>query len=108
MKKGQADMQGMAYVVNAFREHGMAAGFTALATVLVGVAVAAARKAFTNDAVLHRLEQELAREREAERIREAERERRREEDRKAINDRLQRMETQIGTLYKHLIRENGQ
>ena len=61
-------------IIHALREHGLAAAVT--------------RKAFTNEALLHKLEQEL----EAERLRI---EKRRDEDRRIDHDRLERIERDI-------------
>jgi regulator of protease activity HflC (stomatin/prohibitin superfamily) len=49
----------IAQIAEALRENGLTAAIGALATALVGLAVAVTRKAFTNEAVVHRLEQEL-------------------------------------------------
>jgi len=49
----------IAQIAEALRENGPTAAIGALATALVGLAVAVTRKAFTNEAVVQRLEQEL-------------------------------------------------
>jgi len=75
-------------VAQAFRDHGLTAALTALIGGSLALAAAVTRKAFTNEALLDRLDRELALERE--RI-----ERQRAEDRKADADRLDRIETDI-------------
>lgn len=75
-------------VARAFRDHGITAAFTALIGGTLALLAAITRRAFTNDAMLARLDRELAAERE--RV-----ERRRAEDRKADADRLERMEGDI-------------
>jgi hypothetical protein len=51
------------HVAEAFREHGIAAAIGVWVTFVAGMAAAVTRKAFTNEALLHKLEQELAAER---------------------------------------------
>ena len=75
-------------IVQAFRDHGTATGIGVLITSLVALAAAVVRKAFTNEAMLQRLEREL----EAQRERHDER---RDEDRKVDHDRLERIERDI-------------
>jgi uncharacterized protein YqgV (UPF0045/DUF77 family) len=75
-------------VAQALRDHGLAAAIGVWFTVIAGLASAVTRKAFTNEALLHKLEQELAEERT--RI-----EKRRDEDRKVDHDRLARIERDI-------------
>ncbi|MBJ6372767.1 hypothetical protein [Sedimentitalea arenosa] len=73
---------------DAFREHGITAAIGVWFTFIAGLAAAVTRKAFTNEALLHKLEQEL----EAERARI---EKRRDEDRRVDHDRLARIEADI-------------
>ena len=75
-------------IAQAFRDHGLTAAIGVWFTVIAGLATAVTRKAFTNEALLHKLEQELAEER-------ARIERRRDEDRKIDHDRLARIERDI-------------
>jgi hypothetical protein len=75
-------------VAQAFRDHGLTAAITALMGGSLAIAANVTRKAFTNEAVLERLEHELATERERF-------EKQRAEDRKADADRLERIETDI-------------
>jgi hypothetical protein len=75
-------------VAQAFRDHGLTAALTALIGGSLALAAAVTRKAFTNEALLDRLDRELALERD--RI-----ERQRAEDRKADADRLDRIEADI-------------
>lgn len=75
-------------VTRAFRDHGITAAITALIGGTLALLAAITRRAFTNDAMLARLDRELAAERE--RV-----ERRRTEDRKADADRLERIEGDI-------------
>lgn len=82
-------------VVSAVREHGPTAAVTVLIGALVTVLGAAVRKAFTNEAVLARVAQEL----DAERARTL---RQRAEDRKLDADRLARIETDIAAIRSHL------
>jgi hypothetical protein len=72
----------------AFRDHGLAAAITALIGGSLAIAASVTRKAFTNEAMLERLDRELHLERE--RI-----DRMRADDRKADGDRLERIETDI-------------
>ncbi|WP_372921469.1 hypothetical protein [Roseovarius sp.] len=66
----------------------MAAAIGVWITFIAGLATAVTRKAFTNEALLYKLEQELAEERL--RI-----EKRRDEDRRVDHDRLERIERDI-------------
>jgi hypothetical protein len=75
-------------VAIALREHGLTAAITALIGGSLAIAATVTRKAFTNEAMLERLERELNLERE--RI-----DKQRAEDRKAEADRLERIETDI-------------
>ena len=75
-------------VAQTFRDHGLTAAITALMGGSLAVAATVTRKAFTNEAVLERLEHELAAERDRF-------DRQRAEDRKADADRLERIETDI-------------
>ncbi len=75
-------------VAQSFRDHGLAAAITALIGGSLAFAATVTRKAFTNEAMLDRLDRELTLERD--RI-----DRQRTEDRKADADRLQRIETDI-------------
>ncbi|MCC6006492.1 MAG: hypothetical protein JJU40_02305 [Rhodobacteraceae bacterium] len=75
-------------IAQAFRDHGLTAALGVWFTFIAGLATAVTRKAFTNEALLHKLEQELNEERT--RI-----EKRRDEDRKIDNDRLARIERDI-------------
>lgn len=75
-------------VAQSFRDHGLAAAITALIGGSLAFAATVTRKAFTNEAMLDRLDRELTLERD--RI-----DRQRAEDRKADADRLQRIETDI-------------
>lgn len=79
----------------ALREHGITAAIGVLLTSLVALAAAVVRKAFTNEAMLQRLEREL----EAQRNRHNER---RDDDRAADADRLMRIERDIGEIRKLL------
>ena len=72
----------------AFRDHGMTAAITALVGGTITLLAAVTRKAFTNDAMLARLDREL----EAERDRA---DRQRAEDRDDDAGRLERIETDI-------------
>ena len=71
-----------------FRDHGVTAAITALVGGTIALLAAVTRKAFTNDAMLARLDREL----EAERSRA---DRQRAEDRQDDADRLERIETDI-------------
>lgn len=75
-------------VVEAFNDSGLSAAITALIGGILAIAATVTRKAFTNEAMLARLDRELTLERE--RL-----ERQRAEDRKADADRLARIETDI-------------
>ena len=75
-------------ILQAFRDHGIAAAIGVWFTFIAGLATAVTRKAFTNEALLHKLEKELAEERT--RI-----EKRRDEDRRIDHDRLARIERDI-------------
>ncbi len=75
-------------LAQAFREHGLTAAIGVWFTFIAGLATAVTRKAFTNEALLHKLEQEL----EAERARI---EARRAEDRQTDDARLARIERDI-------------
>jgi hypothetical protein len=77
-------------VGQAFRDNGLTAAITALVGGCLAVAATVTRKAFTNEAMLERLDRELHVERERERI-----DKQRAEDRKADADRLERIETDI-------------
>jgi hypothetical protein len=72
----------------AFRDHGLTAAITALMGGSIAIAATVTRKAFTNEALLARLDHELAAERERF-------DKQRAEDRKADADRLERIETDI-------------
>ena len=72
----------------ALRDHGLTAAVTALIGGTIALLASVTRKAFTNDAMLTRLDRELAAER-------ARVDRQRVEDRKADADRLERIETDI-------------
>ena len=80
-------------VGHAFRDNGLTAAITALVGGSLAVAATVTRKAFTNEAMLERLDRELNDERD--RI-----DKQRAEDRKADADRLERIETDI-----HAIRD---
>jgi len=75
-------------VAQAFRDHGLTAALTALMGGSLAIAASVTRKAFTNEAMLERLEHELAAERERY-------DNQRAEDRRADADRLERIETDI-------------
>ena len=75
-------------VAQAFRDHGLTAAITALMGGSLAIAATVTRKAFTNEAVLERLEHELAAERDRF-------DKQRAEDRKADANRLERIETDI-------------
>ena len=75
-------------VGQAFRDNGLTAAVTALIGGFIALLVAVTRRAFTNDAMLARLDRELLIERD--RV-----DRQRAEDRKADADRLERMEGHI-------------
>ena len=80
-------------VALAFRDHGLTAAITALMGGSLAIAATVTRKAFTNEAVLERLEHELTTERD--RFDKQRAGDRRAEDRKADADRLERIETDI-------------
>ena len=75
----------------ALREHGPTAAVTALVGGIAAVLGASVRKAFTNEAVLARVERELAEER-------ARVEKQRAEDRQADAERLGRIEDDIAAI----------
>ena len=75
-------------VARAFRDHGITAALTALIGGTLALLAAITRRAFTNDAMLARLDRELLIERD--RV-----DRQRAEDRKADADRLERIEGDI-------------
>ena len=87
-------------ILQAPREHGLAAAIAFVA----GLAAAVTRKAVTNEALLHKLEQELEAERQ--RI-----EKRRDEDRRIDHDRLERIERDIhdmrNLMFAAFQRKNG-
>ena len=70
------------------RDHGITAAITALIGGTIALLAAVSRRAFTNDAMLARLDRELLAERD--RV-----DRQRAEDRKGDADRLERIETDI-------------
>ena len=72
----------------ALRDHGVTAAITALIGGTIALLAAVTRRAFTNDAMLARLDRELLAERN--RV-----DRQRAEDRKGDADRLERIETDI-------------
>jgi len=72
----------------ALRDHGITAAITALIGGTIALLAAVTRRAFTNDAMLARLDRELLAERD--RV-----DRQRAEDRKGDADRLERIETDI-------------
>lgn len=72
----------------ALRDHGLTAAVTALIGGSIALLASVTRKAFTNDAMLSRLDRELAAER-------ARVDRQRVEDRKSDAARLERIETDI-------------
>ena len=75
-------------VAQAFRDHGLTAALTALIGGSLAIAAAVTRRAFTNEAMLERLDRELTAERERS-------DKQRAEDRRADADRLERIETDI-------------
>jgi hypothetical protein len=75
-------------VGQAFRDNGLTAAITALVGGCLAVAATVTRKAFTNEAMLERLDRELHLERERT-------DKQRADDRKADADRLERIETDI-------------
>jgi phosphopantothenoylcysteine synthetase/decarboxylase len=82
-------------VAQAFRDHGLTAALTALIGGPLALAAAVTRKAFTNEALLERLDRELGLERDHV-------EHQRAEDRKADADRLDRIETDIRAMHDML------
>lgn len=78
-------------VARAFRDHGITAALTALIGGTMALIAAITRKAFTNEALLDRLDRELIADRD--RI-----DRQRSEDRKGDGDRLDRIETDIRSM----------
>jgi hypothetical protein len=81
----------LAATAAAFRDHGLTAAITALIGGFLALISAVTRRAFTNEALLQRLDRELIADRE--RI-----ESQRAEDRRADADRLDRIETDIRTV----------
>jgi len=77
----------------AFRENGLTAAITALVGSSLAIAATATCKAFTNEAMLERLDRELHLERERTDKQRADKQR--ADDRKADADRLERIETDI-------------
>ena len=75
-------------VARAFRDHGITAALTALIGGTMALIAAITRKAFTNAALLDRLDRELITERDRA-------DNQRSEDRKGDADRLERIETDI-------------
>ena len=75
-------------VGQAFRDNGLTAAITALIGGFIALLAAVTRRAFTNDAMLVRMDRELLAERD--RV-----DRQRAEDRKGDADRLERIETDI-------------
>lgn len=90
--------------LQAFRDHGLTAAIGVWFTFIAGLATAVTRKAFTNEALLHKLEQELGDER-------ARVEKRRDEDRRIDHDRLARIERDIhdmrNLIFAAFQRKNG-
>jgi hypothetical protein len=78
----------LAEVAQALRDHGLTAAITALIGGTIALLAAVTRRAFTNDAMLARLDRELLAERD--RV-----DRQRAEDRKGDADRLERIEADI-------------
>ncbi len=76
---------------DALRDHGITAAITALVGGTLALLGSVTRKAFTNDAMLARLDRELAAERDRT-------DRQRAEDHETNADRLQRIETDIRAL----------
>ncbi len=91
-------------ILQAFRDHGIAAAIGVWFTFIAGLATAVTRKAFTNEALLNKLEQELAEER-------TRLEKRRDEDRRIDHDRLARIERDIhdmrNLIFAAFQRKNG-
>ena len=80
-----------AEVARAFRDHGITAALTALIGGTMALIAAITRKAFTNEALLDRLDRELITERDRT-------DKQRSEDRKVDGDRLDRIETDIRSM----------
>lgn len=78
-------------VARAFRDHGITAALTALIGGTMALIAAITRKAFTNEALLDRLDHELITERDRS-------DKQRSEDRKVDGDRLDRIETDIRSM----------
>ena len=78
-------------VARAFRDHGITAALTALIGGTMALIAAITRKAFTNEALLDRLDRELITERDRT-------DKQRSEDRKVDSDRLDRIETDIRSM----------
>ena len=78
-------------VARAFRDHGITAALTALIGGTMALIAAITRKAFTNEALLDRLDRELSTERDRT-------DKQRSEDRKVDGDRLDRIETDIRSM----------
>lgn len=78
-------------ILTALRDRGLSAAITVLIGGGLAIATAVTRRAFTNEAMLERLERELHLERE--RI-----DKQRAEDRKVDADRLERIETDIRSM----------
>ena len=78
-------------VGQAFRENGLTAAITALVGGSLAIAATVTRKAFTNEALLDRLDRELITERDRT-------DKQRSEDRKVDSDRLDRIETDIRSM----------
>ena len=79
-------------VAEALRDHGIVAAITALIGGTIALLASVTRKAFTNDAMLARLDRELSQERD--RV-----DRQRAEDRDDDADRLERIETDIRAMH---------
>ncbi|MBS0126846.1 hypothetical protein [Thetidibacter halocola] len=75
-------------VAQAFRDHGITAALTALIGGAITLFAAISRKAFTNEAMLDRLDRELVAQRDRA-------DRQRSEDRKTDGNRLDRIEADI-------------
>ncbi len=78
-------------VARAFRDPGITAALTALIGGTMALIAAITRKAFTNEALLDRLDRELITERDRT-------DKQRSEDRKVDGDRLDRIETDIRSM----------
>ena len=78
-------------VARAFRDLGITAALTALIGGTMALIAAITRKAFTNEALLDRLDRELITERDRS-------DKQRSEDRKVDGDRLDRIETDIRSM----------